>query len=385
MTRYFFVCLIATLCTGAAFPQVANVYVSTDKNIYAYDASSTGKLTQIKGSPFAAAVYPEISTMAVNGKYLFAIDGTNFSSVDSYLMESNGALKKVATKTLAPRALGFPLAYLFLDHTGATLYAGVYINDNVYPQNQSFNIEKGTGELNYTGQILGTPFQLTVSGNNRFAYGALCDFAPQFDGSLSQFGGQGRGISLLGFERLSDGVMIQGKGGPFPEPMPGDGFCPYSSIAAADPTNHVAFAFGYEIYTTSTYPPMQLAAYTIDSEGNLTTANTYKNMPTVAVGWVSNLKMAPSGKLLAVGGSDGLQVFHFNGASPITHFTGLLASGVFNQFRWDNNNHLYAINSTDGKLYVFTVTPESAVQEPGSPYTIPDGGAGSLIVQPIPR
>jgi hypothetical protein len=100
----------------------------------------------------------EISAMVVNGKYLFAIDGINFSSVDSYLMESNGALKKVARKTFAPRALGFPLAYLFLDHTGATLYPGVYINDNpVYPQYQSFNIEKGTDELNYTGQILGTP------------------------------------------------------------------------------------------------------------------------------------------------------------------------------------------------------------------------------------
>jgi hypothetical protein len=80
---------------------------------------------------------------------------------------------------------------------------------------------------------------------------------------------------------------------------------------------------------------MQLATYTADSEGNLTTASTYKNMPRVAVGSVSNLNMSPSGKLLAVGGSLGLQIFHFNGASPITPYTGLLGTGEFDQFRWD--------------------------------------------------
>ena len=47
---------------------------------------------------------------------------------------------------------------------------------------------------------------------------------------------------------------------------------------------------------------------------------------------------------------------------------------------WDNNNHLYAISGAAGKLYVFTVTPTSASQAPGSPYSIT--APAYLIVQP---
>jgi hypothetical protein len=119
---------------------------------------------------------------------------------------------------------------------------------------------------------------------------------------------------------------------------------------------------------------MQLATYTADSAGNLTTSSTYKNMPQVAVGWVSNLNMSPSGKVLAVGGSLGLQLFHYNGAKPITPYTGLIGTEQFDQFRWDNYNHLYAINASTGHLHIFTITPTSVSEAPGSPYTIPGGG-----------
>jgi hypothetical protein len=65
--------------------------------------------------------------------------------------------------------------------------------------------------------------------------------------------------------------------------------------------------------------------------------------------------MAPSGKELVVGGK-GFQLFHFNGSSPITKFTGLEQSSVqFQQFRWDKAGHLYALSG--GKLYVFNVSP----------------------------
>jgi hypothetical protein len=80
--------------------------------------------------------------------------------------------------------------------------------------------------------------------------------------------------------------------------------------------------------------------------------------------------MSPSGKLLAVGGDAGLQVFHFNGSKPITHYTGLLAQDEIDQVFWDNDNHLYAISSISGKLFVFTITPTSHRQAPDSPYTI---------------
>ena len=79
---------------------------------------------------------------------------------------------------------------------------------------------------------------------------------------------------------------------------------------------------------------------------------------------------SPSGKLLAVAGTKGLQIFHFDGANPITHYTYLLTTDSIDQISWDNENHLYAISQSAGKLYVFTVTPVSFGQAPGSPYAI---------------
>jgi hypothetical protein len=71
-----------------------------------------------------------------------------------------------------------------------------------------------------------------------------------------------------------------------------------------------------------------------------------------------------------VGGDAGLQIFHFNGSKPITHYTGLLTTDEVDQVSWDNDNHLYAISYVSGKLFVFTITPTSHHQAPGSPYTI---------------
>ena len=50
------------------------------------------------------------------------------------------------------------------------------------------------------------------------------------------------------------------------------------------------------------------------------------------------------------------------------------------QVFWDNANHLYAISISAGKLYVFTATPTSVSQAPGSPHSIAD--LQSLIVLP---
>ena len=93
-------------------------------------------------------------------------------------------------------------------------------------------------------------------------------------------------------------------------------------------------------------------------------------MPTSSIGFPTDLEMAPSGTLLAVAGTAGLQVFHFNGAQPITPFTSLLTKNQVDQVWWDNANHLYALSQSAGLLYVFTATPTAIGQAPGSPYTI---------------
>jgi hypothetical protein len=90
------------------------------------------------------------------------------------------------------------------------------------------------------------------------------------------------------------------------------------------------------------------------------------------------LQMSPSGKLLAVINYDyesgyegpwGLSIFHFNGDKPLTPFGGTLdpKEGFVNTYR-DNDNHLYALSST--AMHVFTITPTSIAEAPGSPCQI---------------
>jgi hypothetical protein len=57
----------------------------------------------------------------------------------------------------------------------------------------------------------------------------------------------------------------------------------------------------------------------------------------------ASLSISPSGAFLAAGGSRGLQIFHFNGASPITSLTDVLTTDNIGPMLWDNNNHLYAL------------------------------------------
>ena len=65
------------------------------------------------------------------------------------------------------------------------------------------------------------------------------------------------------------------------------------------------------------------------ASGDLTTKSTYEKMAKTLVVNPSTLAMSPSGKLLAVAGNRGLDLFHFNVRSPITHYGGLLSTRSF--------------------------------------------------------
>jgi WD40 repeat protein len=154
-------------------------------------------------------------------------------------------------------------------------------------------------------------------------------------------------------------------------PAPPDGYRIYiPSLVSADPVDHVAMVL------QAANPPgcgsnnPQLASFTADSKGNLTTTNTSATMPTTLIPYVNDLKMSPSGKLLAVAGTNGVQVFHFNGANPPTAYTPLLTTDSITQTFWDNDNHLLAIDQADGRLHVFNVTATSYSEAPGSPYAV---------------
>jgi hypothetical protein len=387
MTRRFtfvvslIVSLIATLCTGMAFGQVLSVqaassnsvkattspvaylYVSSrpssSKNeIHAYSVAADGQLTAVSGSPYVA----DVQYLAANGTYLFGSDGTD---IDSFSIESNGALKKmdsIDAQAFNSGGCGGPYS-LFFDRTGATLYDLDIYSDCANNAYQFFGVDGSKGDMNYLGitsassPVYDVP--LSFIGNNKYAYGSLCyHYDP----------------TIFGFERGSDGALtFTNFSAPIPDASNGGFYCPY--MAAADSANHVAVPLDPLNSDWQPSGQTRLATYTADSSGNLTTTSTDSNMATTLVTnksniWVADISISPTGQLLAVAGTAGLQVFHFNGASPIKHYTGLLATDAITHVFWDSSNHLYAISQVAGKLFVFTVTPTSVSQAAGSPHAI---------------
>ncbi len=322
-----------------------------------YAAAANGSLTTIPGTPFATPG----GDIALNGEWLFSTDGNN---IYSFSIAANGSLKQV--DSLQVETSG-GLGNLFLDHSGTSLYVDYYTENNEY---MAYSIDNSSGKLTYMDNVMGGPSIGAVAsfvGNNEYAYSSSCyHFTPE----------------IYGLQRASDGAITELNITPAIPATKIPGFyCPF--LAAADPTNHVAVAMQPLNSNWATVGPYELATYTADSTGNLTTTSTYANMPSteVAGSWgLTDYWMSPSGKFLAVAGNLGLQIFHFNGANPITKYTNLLVSEEVDQVFWDNSNHLYALGRTAGKLWVFTVTGTSVKQAPGSPHsiTVPD----SMIVLP---
>ena len=349
---------------SAGTKPVAFVYVSYgpydayENKVMAYAAAADGKLTVVAGSPFTA----NVDELAVTHTYLFG-SNTLGSTVDVFRIGTNGALRWVsstdATQYSDPGCLA-PGA-IVLDHTGATLYRQQLVGGLCDSTEWlSFRIDKSNGTLQFIGKS-GETFlwnnPLSFSGNNDFAYGSACI---DFEGNYLD--------TFAGFARHSDGFIDDMKmSAPTPSAQSSsDFYC--RSLAAADPTHHLAVTMTpINLNVEQMDGPTQIGTYAIDGSGNLSTTSTWKNMPATEVGYVHDINMSPSGKLVAVGGQMGLQIFHYNGASPVTHFTDLLTTDTINQVFWDNNNHLYAL-SVNGNLYVFTAAPNTVTQAPGSPY-----------------
>jgi hypothetical protein len=356
--------LVMLCATGASlhardanFP-IAYVYVSSSpasgsEQINAYAAASNGKLTPVPGSPFAdSGAY-----LTLNKKWLFSSDTVN---VYSFSIAGNGALKQVSSIN-AQGYNGYndggPVN-LFLDRTGETLYdEDIYGNNGANNTYQFFDVNRTSGALSFLGATSSASpeFETPLSfvGSNVAGYGSSCYHGFQ---------------NIYGFSRGGNGSLTDlNLNPPIPAAATG-GYCPY--LATTDGKNDVAVSLTPTEDGMTVLGPTQLGVYTADSSGNLTTTSTYENMPKVAAGSLNAIVASPSGKLLAVAGSKGLQIFHFNGANPIAHYTYLLTTDSIDQIFWDNDNHLYAISQSAGKLYVFTVTPVSFGKAPGSPYAI---------------
>lgn len=365
-------CVVAVLCAGFASMQAqsaqssattssspnAYIYVTSNPSgnthqINGYSVSSNGTLTSIAGAPFDKTTNP-LGAVANTSHWFFASDG---AFLYSFSIASNGALKKVSSVNAAEfdQISGLTGVFLVLDHTGSDLYA-LADDGTGDTEFQFFHKNSTTGALTYFGSSGNGVGEVRFIGNNLYAYGAGC---PQLS------------PDIFGVSRNSDGTLTKMNITPPIPNLPNGNYC--VSLTAADPANNVAVVMYPDLGNPKTNPPPQLAVYTADSAGNLTTNSTSQNMPSTSVGTglgtVLDMRVSPAGNLLAVAGEDGLQVFHFNGSHQITPYTGLLAVHPISQVFWDNHNHLYGI-SPSGLLYVFTVTTTGHKQAPGSPHAL---------------
>jgi hypothetical protein len=385
VTRYIklFVCL-TTLYAGVALAQrptdefessrspVAKVYVSTMGAIQAFDVSSSGRLTRIPGSPFPATV----ESLSATDKYLFGSGYNGDTNLYSFSIAADGSVhevSKIDAQPDDPSDCG-GLGPVQIDYAGKTLYNKINsFSGCTNLTYQSFAIGD-TGALQFLGSTQGPTnapgisySQLHLVGNDRYAYVA---------GSLDN------GVE---FERQGDGLLTY-VDKPIALPTPKDparySYSAYSALAV-DPVDHLALALEEYANSSPDSPiSMLLASYTSGKNGQLSTTSSFKNMPSADVTFANTMSISPTGKLLAVGGN-GFQVFHFNGSEPITSFTAVhKPDDLLREFAWDSHDHLYALavnaNTAVTNLLVYTVTPTSITEAPGSPYTIP--GASSVVV-----
>ena len=377
--------LIAQAVTQAvaAPTPVAYVYVGTSKGINLYNAAPNGKLTLVAGSPFKTT-----GLMIASNRKFFITLGTYW--VRSYQVKANGAIgaqvSQINTQNYSGRNCGTTNGAV-LDHSGQYVYVLLNVppdGNNLCNAVQTFKIGATSGQLTFIGAtthdtaapaVRNLP---TILANEKFAYSinnfVFLTSAPV--GTQDLYLNQG-----TTFTRESNGTLGY-RDFEWNLPPPFGGFDLYEWVplrVTADATNHLAVAM-YPWYDPpkGRHESPQLASFTVDSQGNVTTTNTWQNMPTIRDVYPSVLNMSPDGKLLAVAGT-GLQVFHFNGGAPITGYSKILTTAQINWVRWDKAHHLYAL-STNGKLYVYTITPTSIAAAPGSPYTV--GGPAGLFVVP---
>ena len=382
--------LLSTQATAAT--PVAYVYVQTNPGVNVYSVNAAGQLTLVTGSPFADSGQMEGN----NGAYLIAV-GTD--DLHSYKIESNGAVgaqaAQIDTQSYDGSQCGntnggTPNGAQF-DHTGKDFYVQLYGapgSGGVYAACaawQSYHIESDgaftfLGSIQYNGNADHDATESsipTVSSNDAFAYGVF----PEFGGfSYTAFST---------FTRNSSGELEVNNGFTEKDPaanpnMAGGPWAYFPVLVQADPAGHLAVLLVSESFNNccGAYGPEQLASYTINGSGGISSTSTWQNMPTPGFSNATSMDMSPSGKLLAVAGAPGLQVFHFNGASPITTFGAPLLTNVnIDQLAWDSSNHLYALSYSSGELYVYTATPTSITPVSGSPYKVTGAyGVKGLIV-----
>jgi len=366
-------------------PPIAYVYVGTAQGVFLYDTAASGQLSLVYGSPFQTTGLMAGS----NGKYFVSV-GTNY--IHTSPVASNGAIEKQASEIDTQNYLGAACgtnAAAGFDKTGQSLYV-LLANGGSCGALQSFQFAKNSGALTFVGSaeyntganqeywLTSAP---TMTGNNKFAYASNQIWSASNPPAIAAFVPDSTG--MLQFLSITE-----------TDPEPPSATPIWVGVGlSADSVNHLAVA-AFSNDDEGDVTPTQLASYTVDGSGNISSTNTYQNMPTPDVN-VNSIQLSPSGQFLSVASNNivcsgcpaepGLQVFQFNGAKPITPLSGILTNAPIDFIAWDQANHLYAVS--DSTMYVYTVSGTTIAAAPGSPFLINAGPNGrdnvnALVVVP---
>ena len=167
----------------AGFAYVAN-QGSDNVSAYAIDAT-TGVLSEVAGSPFAAGTSPESVRVDPSGKFAYV---TNFGSaiasgnVSAYTIDaSTGALSEVAG---SPFAAGTQPVSVAVAPSGRF----AYVANNVSGDISAYRVDATTGALSSIGAAVAAGFRptsITVDPTGRFAY--VANFIGDFSGNVSAY------------------------------------------------------------------------------------------------------------------------------------------------------------------------------------------------------
>jgi hypothetical protein len=343
---------------------VAFVYVSSQpdggKNVInEFAAASDGRLTEVSGSPYGV----NGAGLSINGSRLYTANNAD-AIIESFTIGSNGALHYLTSINYRDVEKGCGQAgSIFPDRSGTNLYITLFDGDCANDFYESFTATSSNGSIKHlgnieTGSFFAAYLPATFLSNNRFAYSASNSACLYY--------------KLWGFDRSSTGNLTEADiTANFPAP-PSGSTAYIADFTATDAADHVAIALQAASPPNCSDSNPQLGSFTANSKGDLTTTNTDATMPSSINTTINDMKISPAGILLAVGGEQGLEIFHFNGAKPPTYYTGILTVDPVTEMFWDSSNHLYVISQSAGRLHVFTITAGSYHEASGSPYAITD-------------
>lgn len=369
--------LVVSRAQTQTTPTAAYVYIQIQGpqgSVYGFRASSSGTLSTISGSPFKP-----VGEIVGSTPTKFFTAGKDL--LHAYALDSSGVIHSQIGQMAVFDYSGSECGSATSGQNGAVLdHSGQYmfvLLENGDPQTsnctafQSYKINSdGSFEFVGVNQIPDRHDMGTVSilGNEKFAYATNVPL--------------GTASAPYAMDRDSAGALQAFS--PFLWNTPDLNGGSYNIFApdASPAANYLVLQL-YPFYVNHLDPP-QLASYTVASNGSISTTNTSSNMPTSALfdytmGNAARSTFSPSGNMFTLyadngigNAASGIEIYNFNGAAPLTLYKTLLTGTPIDQVAWDSSNHMYAISQSENKLFVFTVTSTSVVEDSswsiGSPF-----------------